>query len=110
MPNAPDTNGNSRIDGVKVTPEMMAVHIQDLTKDVEDVKDQITGVARQVSGVKDQISGNLEAVRSMMLALDERYVRKEEFNPIKNGVYSLVGVVMLMVVGGLLALVIRTAP
>lgn len=40
-------------------------------------------------------------------SLDARYVTKERFTPVEKVVYGLVGAVLMSVLGGLLALVIR---
>ena len=42
--------------------------------------------------------------------LDHEYVTKEEFMPVKNIVYGMVGVILLTVLGAIVALVIKAQP
>lgn len=42
--------------------------------------------------------------------LADKYVTKDEFDPVKRLVYGLVGLILVAVIGALLAFVIRPAP
>ena len=87
-------NGAPRIDGVKLTPEATAVHIQTIHTDVHEIK--------------EQIKANLESVTKHIEAMEKQYVKKEEFSPVRAITYGLVGLIMIGVISGVLALVVRT--
>lgn len=64
---------------------------------------------------------SIESTRELLIRIDERtmgimtemvnvkngYVRKEEFNPVQKIVYGLVGVILISVMGGILAIILR---
>lgn len=64
--------------------------IKDIRKDVNDIKIKIAELPEQ-----------------LMEKLDERFVSKDSFRPIQKLVYSLVGAVLLGVVGAVLALIFK---
>lgn len=51
-----------------------------------------------------------EAVDQLRKDIATNYVTKDAFDPVRNIVYGLVGVVMLGVIGALVALVLHTSP
>jgi len=55
-----------------------------------------------------QIEYIQDAVIDIKKKLDNEYVTQDEFDPIKRIVYGLVSTVFFTVVGGVIALVIRT--
>lgn len=55
----------------------------------------------------DNVIEKLNAVDTKVSA---HYVSKEEFEPIKNIVYGLVGLILVAVVGALVALVVGAKP
>ncbi len=64
---------------------------------------------------------SIESTKELLIRIDERtmgilsemnsikngYVRKEEFNPVQKIVYGLVGVILISVMGGILAIILR---
>ena len=89
-----ETNGAPRVDGVRLTPEATAVHIQTIHNDLRDIK--------------AQIPKNLQQVTDHIEDMENTYVRKDEFSPVKAIANGLVGLIMIGVISGVLTLVIRT--
>ena len=89
-----NSNGTPRVDGVRLTPEAMAVHIQTIHDDVKDIK--------------SQIKANLVSVTAQVVSMELKYVKKEEFSPVRAIAYGLVGLLMIGVISGVLALIIKT--
>ena len=87
-------NGVPRVDGVRLTPEATAVHIQMIHDDVRSIK--------------TQISSNLREVTNHIEGMESKYVKKEEFSPVRAIAYGLVGLLMIGVVSGILALVLKS--
>jgi ABC-type phosphate transport system permease subunit len=46
-------------------------------------------------------------IAEINLKLDDKYVTKDQFEPVKNVVYGLVALILIAVVGALIALVIN---
>lgn len=59
-----------------------------------------TGVSKDVAQIQKDIT-------EIKLLITQNYVRREEFTPVQKIVYGLVSVVLLTVLGGLLAFVIK---
>ena len=55
--------------------------------------------------IDEQVSAMKDTLSAMKRSLDEDYVRKEEFRPIRNFVYGTVGVITTAIVGGIVALI-----
>jgi len=60
---------------------------------------EIAGLAKDITYIKGEVT-------DIKNKLEESYVTKDEFDPIKKVVYGLVGLILTGVVGALLALVI----
>lgn len=61
---------------------------------------QIAVMANDVVYIKD-------AVKTLNDKVDHNYVTKEEFRPVKQIVYGLVGLILVSVVGAVMALIVR---
>jgi hypothetical protein len=90
----PENNNIPRVDGVRLTAEATAVHIQNIHDDIAEIKAQIP---KNLKTVTDHISG-----------MESQYVKREEFSPVRSIAYGLVGLIMIGVISGVLALLIRT--
>lgn len=53
------------------------------------------------------IHESLKEIKTMLTNLDRRYVSKETFNPVRNVVYSGVGLILLTVAGAILTVIIK---
>ena len=87
-------NGAPRVDGVKLTPEATAVHIQTIHADIKEIK--------------ALIPNNLATVEAHIDKLGEKFVTKDEFGPVRAIAYGLVGLILIGVISGVLTLVVRT--
>lgn len=85
--------------------------IRDLVEKIEKIADSVsehirrsdnfdTSVAKDIANIFIS-TGKLEAL------ITENYVRKEQFEPVKNIVYGMVSVTLLAVLGGVIALVVK---
>lgn len=81
-------------------------------ENTDPIRVHLSYIKDRLDRVEGKIDGNLEAVTTMLAAMDEKYVRKETFNeklkPIVAAVYGLVGLVMLTVFGAMLAGVVKS--
>lgn len=64
------------------------------------VGERLAVMQNDLSYIKDEVKGVKEQIGS-------QYVTKAEFTPVKNVVYGLVAIILIAVVGGLLALVVK---
>ncbi len=46
-------------------------------------------------------------IKEIKERLEDEYVTRQEFQPIKNIVYGMVGIILMSVIGALLALILR---
>jgi len=76
------------------------VTIELLKKDVKEIKNDIADLKSTFEKSFVELKKNLDDMKSC-------YVRKEEFSPVKNGFYAMVGTIALTVLGALLASVVR---
>jgi hypothetical protein len=67
---------------------------------IKDDSDNLKVIANDISYMKRDISDIKRTVQ-------HSYVTKDEFEPIKNIVYGLVGLILVSVVGALVSLVMR---
>jgi hypothetical protein len=79
-------------------------------KESNQEKDQQTDIAvikNDISYMKSiQQAQNIQ-LNTIETKVGSHYVTKEEFAPIKNLVYGLVGLILIAVMGGLMSLVLR---
>ncbi len=73
---------------------------------------RIPFICRDIATIKDDMRGILDSIATsrdrLEVKMDDVYVTKEAFEPIKMLVYGFVGLSLVAIVGGLLALVIKT--
>jgi hypothetical protein len=65
-----------------------------------DLSTQVAVIANDVAYIKEE-------VRDIKALVQQDYVTKDEFNPVKSIVYGLVSLILLSVVGALVALVLK---
>ena len=70
-----------------------AVEITSITKDIGFIREEMVEIKSNIKEIKDNIKVG--------------YVTKDEFAPIKNVVYGLVGLILTAVVVALISLVVR---
>lgn len=56
---------------------------------------------------QETLQQTVEHIRKTLDNLDKRYVKREEFWPVRTLVYGFVAVILLAVAGALVALVVR---
>lgn len=64
---------------------------------------QIAVMGSQVSTIKDDV----KEIKNFIAALGKNYVKREEFEPVRNVVFGLVALILVSVVGGFMALIIN---
>jgi len=68
-----------------------------LMKQINDIKEDIGDIKINIAGLPEKIKK----------AMEERYVSKDSFEPVKKVVYGLVGAILLGVIGAILALAFK---
>jgi len=63
-----------------------------------------------VARIDERTKNTATQVKKINDHLETNYVTQKEFAPVQKLVYGLVGVVMLSVIGGILALIFRSPP
>ncbi len=63
--------------------------------------------AEQLARIDERTTALLRSVQHIERSLETQYVTQKEFSPIKSIVYGMVGVILLAVCGGLIALVLK---
>ena len=58
-------------------------------------------------GVETAIRYIQRDIAEINIKLDDKYVTKDEFIPVRNVVYGLVGIILLSVIGAILTIVLR---
>ena len=76
------------------------VTIELLKKDVKEIKNDIADLKSTFDKSFNDLKKNIDEMKTC-------YVRVERFNPIEKGFYTMVGTVLLTVLGALLAVVVR---
>lgn len=93
---------------------------QDLSQDIHPTQAAVLAVlASSMEQVKREVSETRNEIKDMRREIADNYVRKEQFNsvensyikreefaPVKSIVYGLVGLIMVSVVSAILALVV----
>ena len=85
-----------------------------MPKSNEKILEKIWVISRDNQKELNKISGHVAVLNQEMGDVKEeikdfkvRYVKKEEFSPIQKIVYSIVGAILLAVLGALISLVIK---
>lgn len=68
---------------------------------------QLAVIQTDIQYIKNQVQSQGIQLSSIDGKVSTHYVTKEEFGPIKNLVYGLVGLILVAVVGGLLSLLLK---
>jgi outer membrane murein-binding lipoprotein Lpp len=79
--------------------ERLLVKVTRLETEVGHLRNDMEKMAKSIGGIKEDVND----LKEMM---DSRYVTRTEFEPIRNIIYGMVGVVLLAVVTALVALVV----
>ena len=62
---------------------------------------------KAISLMENDLKYIKQDISEVKVKLDEHYVTKAEFDPVRNIVYGMVGVILLAVIGALVTLVVR---
>jgi len=63
---------------------------------IAEIKNDISWIKITLNEIKQSVGG-----------FDDKFITKEEFNPIKKAYYAVIGAVGLSILGGVLSLVLR---
>lgn len=74
---------------------------------VANIRVSMARLEGTVGSVREKIDGIEGKIDRMESHIDGRYVTQQEFEPIRNLVYGVVGTVLLSVLGAVIALVVR---
>ena len=74
-------------------------------KDIKMKEETCTEVTLAV--IQTDVTYIKEKMDALDTKMNNNYVSKEEFEPVKNIVYGLVGIILIAVIGALLALVVQ---
>lgn len=83
---------------------MTEQEIQNLLSRLEERSNFNTKLHEANSELIKQVAVQL---KEYVKAAEEKYVTKDEFNPVRQIVYGLVGLILVSVVGAVIALVVR---
>lgn len=67
----------------------------------------IAVITTHIEHIRDEIAEIKVDVKDLKHSISNRYVKKEEFEPIKKLAYGLVTLIITIVVAGLISLVIK---
>lgn len=70
--------------------------------DRDDLKDLVSRIDERTTAMKNAV----DSIRADIQSLENRFVTKDQFEPVKTIVYGLVGVVLMAVATAIVALVI----
>lgn len=62
---------------------------------------------KAISLMENDLKYIKQDISEVKIKLDEHYITKAEFEPVRNIVYGMVGVILLAVIGALVTLVVR---
>lgn len=103
----PDLDLRSALDRFGVVVEFLKRDLEEMRKQVRE--EFVT--RREYVALEERIDENKrlvdKAFDDLKRSTGERCVSKDEFLPVKNVVYGLVGMILMTVIGALLVLVIR---
>lgn len=71
-------------------------------------KDRPDRMTIQIAVIDEKITNMQGALAEIKDQLGEHYITIDQFTPVRNLVYGLVGLILTSVVGALVALVVRT--
>ena len=80
-----------------ITRKEYQLNNTNLMKQINDIREDIGEIRINIAGLPDKIKE----------AIEEKYVSKDSFEPIKKITYGLVGAILLGVIGAVLALVFK---
>jgi len=69
--------------------------------------DGIEILTERVATLIERIAAVQEDVKEIKASLKDEYVCRNEFAPVRNVVYSFIGVILIAVIGALVTLVVR---
>jgi len=69
--------------------------------------DGIEILTERVATLIERVAAVQEDVKEIKTSLKDEYVCNSEFAPVRNVVYSFIGVILLAVIGALVTLVVR---
>lgn len=74
--------------------------IQDNARNIAVMNERMTGIQNDIADIKDSIKG-------LVKKIDDTYVTKDEFSPVRAIVYGLVTLVLTTVLGAIVYMVIK---
>jgi hypothetical protein len=80
-----------------VSKEECQSNIKTMSEKIDEVKDKIQRLEVNIVGLPKKIIDEM----------DDKYVSKDSFFPIQKLVYGLVGAVLIAVIGGVMALIMK---
>jgi thiosulfate reductase cytochrome b subunit len=78
----------------------MAIDEKQIDKDLQDLKVQVALLNEKITVLNKTLELNLVEIKAS-------YVTKSEFNPIQKIVYGLVSTILITVIAGIMALLIK---
>lgn len=78
----------------------MALDEKQIDKDLQDLKIQVALLSEKITVLTKTFEAN-------SLEMKNNYVTKSEFNPIQKVVYGLVSTILITVIAGIMALLIK---
>lgn len=64
-------------------------------------------MAEKIDDLKKTVINGFDEIRESFKCLDNKYVSQEAFWPVKTVVYGLVGIILLTIAGGMVALLLK---
>lgn len=71
--------------------------------DRDDLKDLVSRIDERSKAIKDSI----EYLKKELVSLEDRFVTQDQFEPVKQIVYGLVGIVLVSIATAVVALVVK---
>ena len=78
-----------------------------MAKDSETVKTKMAVMQNDIDYIKEGMNDIKTAVNDIKKNIEEQYVTRAEFAPIKQVVYGIIGLLITAVFGALLSLVVK---
>lgn len=74
-----------------------------MEKDISYIKEGMVKNDADHVAIKESIEKNIEEIRKLLEKTDEKFVTKIEFGPVRSIVYSMVGFILLAVLGAVIS-------
>lgn len=86
--------------------DALSVKVDFIQRDVEEIKEQQNRIPERLEFLRGEIKSDMQTSKQEWMEEIKKYVTNERFQPVQLIVYGMVGAILLVVLGAILALII----